>query len=241
MKPFDSSKSFVSTSLRETTTEGRTPAGALINQQRRAKRRSPLRRTFNLLFVLSVCLNVYFVFFQKTETEPPVEARVVKPAVEVEKASPQPVKLDVGIERTAKLQQLKSRIRPASLPVPLPATGQEATVLEIKIQSSLTHTLCGVLTQAEGCEFLSAYLNRLLVWFFDVNKSMRNGDTLTVIYQKVPGNTAVQGFEIRLRKAPCSRKNSTPATSSKMKADPARFSTNRAAKSPNGSPNPTPR
>ncbi len=187
MKPTDDKKSYISTSLRETALEGRSLAGAVNSQQRRTRRRSPLRRMFNLLFLASISLNAYFLFFQ--DPEPPSRLPTAASPADTEIAEPRtlPVKLDVDASPREKLLAVKSKVVPALLPAPLPDTDRGATVLEIKIQNSLTHTLCGVLTRSEGCEHLSAYLNRLLVWFFDVNRNMRNGDTLSVIYEKIPG------------------------------------------------------
>ncbi len=185
MKPIEHNPAYVATSLRDTGNERRTLSYTLKKQKPNAKKRPPLRRIFNILFLLSISLNLYFLFFQNPE--PAVQTRLpaVPAAPEPRAVETQPVKLDLkpaAVEPAGKKNSV-----PVLKPLSDPADRQEPTVLEIKIQNSLTHTLCGVLTRAEGCEHLAAYLNRLLVWFFDVNRNMRNGDTLSVIYQKSPG------------------------------------------------------
>ena len=34
---------------------------------------------------------------------------------------------------------------------------------------------------------MSAYMARILMWFFDINSSMRNGDTIGLVYKQVDG------------------------------------------------------
>jgi murein DD-endopeptidase MepM/ murein hydrolase activator NlpD len=65
--------------------------------------------------------------------------------------------------------------------------GQPAHVLHVNIKNSLTYTFCKVITQDQGCNSLSAHVGRLLAWFFDINSQMRKGDSLSLIYQEVPG------------------------------------------------------
>ena len=59
--------------------------------------------------------------------------------------------------------------------------------LEFKVRNSLNFTVCKIISHKEGCAALSAHLGRLMSWFFDVNRSIRNGDAMKVIYQAQDG------------------------------------------------------
>ncbi|MEC9423215.1 MAG: hypothetical protein VYC01_02605, partial [Nitrospinota bacterium] len=66
--------------------------------------------------------------------------------------------------------------------------GDKATKsLEFKVRNSLNYTVCKIISRQENCAALSAHLGRLVSWFFNVNKSIRNGDAIKVIYQKLDG------------------------------------------------------
>jgi len=43
------------------------------------------------------------------------------------------------------------------------------------------------MTPKGGCQLMSAYMARILVWFFDINSSMRKGDTIGLVYKEVDG------------------------------------------------------
>jgi len=66
--------------------------------------------------------------------------------------------------------------------------GDKATKsLEFKVRNSLNYTVCKIISRQESCAALSAHLGRLVSWFFNVNKSIRNGDAIKVTYQKLDG------------------------------------------------------
>ena len=54
--------------------------------------------------------------------------------------------------------------------------GKVVQSLELKVHNSLNYTICKIVSREEGCAALSAHLGRLMSWFFDVNRSIRNGD-----------------------------------------------------------------
>ncbi|PIQ96199.1 MAG: hypothetical protein COV67_10805 [Nitrospinae bacterium CG11_big_fil_rev_8_21_14_0_20_56_8] len=77
------------------------------------------------------------------------------------------------------------RVQQAALSVPDPLKGREVFAMNLKIRNSLTHTVCKSISEEGGCEPLSAHIARLLAWFFDIGKSMRNGDDMQVIYERL--------------------------------------------------------
>tara|TARA_B100000686_G_C16743597_1_gene948114 strand:+ start:295 stop:1503 length:1209 start_codon:yes stop_codon:yes gene_type:complete len=62
-----------------------------------------------------------------------------------------------------------------------------AKSMKFKVRNSLNYTVCKIISRQEGCAALSAHLGRLMSWFFNVNKSIRNGDAIKVVYQKLNG------------------------------------------------------
>ena len=62
-----------------------------------------------------------------------------------------------------------------------------AKAMEFKVRNSLNYTVCKIISRQRGCAALSAHLGRLMSWFFNVNKSIRNGDSIKVIYQRLDG------------------------------------------------------
>jgi len=47
--------------------------------------------------------------------------------------------------------------------------------------------VCRILSREKGCAALSAHLGRLMAWFMDIKKGMRNGDYLEVVYRQLEG------------------------------------------------------
>ena len=59
--------------------------------------------------------------------------------------------------------------------------------MDLKVRNSLNYTICKTISRNEGCAVLSAHLGRLMAWFFDVNRSIRNGDSMKIVFQKQEG------------------------------------------------------
>ena len=78
-------------------------------------------------------------------------------------------------------------IKPVSYADPSEKTLEDKVVytLNFKVENSLNYTVCKILTRESGCAALSAHLGRLMAWFMDIKKSMRNGDSMNVVYQKI--------------------------------------------------------
>ncbi len=81
------------------------------------------------------------------------------------------------------------QVTPVSYVVPHTESNEGLLTLQLKIRNSLTYSVCRVMTKEQGCQTMSAYMSRLLSWNFDVNKSMRNGDAMDVIYERVADKT----------------------------------------------------
>jgi len=144
---------------------------------------------FLLLFTVSVSLNFYFLFFDGKNT---VE---IAEAIPQEKESVNRVESQgVGLEPEAMIPPVKTVAKtPAMQPVVFSKSenisfGDKAVQsLEFKVRNSLNYTVCKILSRKEGCAALSAHLGRLMSWFFDVNRSIRNGDAMKVVFQKLEG------------------------------------------------------
>ncbi|MEC7641824.1 MAG: M23 family metallopeptidase [Nitrospinota bacterium] len=145
------------------------------------------KRILGILFVASLLLNIYFVFFQEDPEKPPAILAATKP-------ESQPAEEEVGtvpltlLTKPASLEQKKlPNIKHVSFDVPDHFDGRRVRSIHFTIRKSLNHTLCGILSRTEGCEILSAYMSRLLVWFIDINKQMRNGDSVNLVYEESDG------------------------------------------------------
>ena len=144
---------------------------------------------FLLLFAVSVSLNFYFLIFDGKNT---VE---VADAISQEKESANLVESQVGgLEPEAiilpeKMAPKTPTIQPVafSMSESINLGDQAVQSLEFKVRNSLNYTVCKILSRKDGCAALSAHLGRLMSWFFDVNRNIRNDDSMKVIYQKLEG------------------------------------------------------
>jgi len=191
----------------------------LQDKQLSSKKRFPARILFNIIFILSLGLNVYFISFQqdsdlglwseneesvtpevdgvsKNEKTGPVQVEPVQGApgqVTSLQGKVDPVKLNRTPDQNNRGGTPTVSITPASYVVPQaensPESDKGVFALRLKIRNSLTYSVCRAMTREEGCETMSAYMSRLLSWFIDINKSMRNGDSLDVVYERVPDKT----------------------------------------------------
>lgn len=154
---------------------------------------------FALMFVLSLGLNIYFIFFEERELQAPVEIAqrageqpppqeaIPEPAAPVApvpaaKESPPVAKARLAAPRkTTALERVE--VKRASFSSLDYRDGKEIHALHFKIRNSLTFSTCRIMQ--EGCEQMAAYISRLLVWFFDVERNMRNGDSVHLVYEKL--------------------------------------------------------
>ncbi|MFQ5716581.1 MAG: M23 family metallopeptidase [Nitrospinales bacterium] len=154
----------------------------------RNKRRFLKKGSFLALFVFSLALNGYFVFFQKGLEETPVSVAAGSPeppALEERTATAAPVSGGVPGEAVPLPKAGTFEVKNASFTLPEALEGGNVHTLRFKIRNSLNRTFCDTLTQADGCEILSAYVARLLIWFIDINKQIRNGDEVSLVYEEL--------------------------------------------------------
>jgi len=60
--------------------------------------------------------------------------------------------------------------------------GKEVRTLRLTVQSSLTFSVCRIVAEKQ-CRALAARIARKLSWFMDVNKDVRKGDKVVLIYE----------------------------------------------------------
>ncbi len=175
----------------------------LKEQRLLPKRKSPVKAWFRLFVLLSLSLNVYFIFFQ---SDPPELAQVQEQAEEITleadvAANSEPVIPETVVEIND-FQELEQPLPPqpqitrVAFSPPKEINGQEALGLQFKIRNSLTFSICNEMTREEGCEQMSAYMSRLLSWFFDINKDMRNGDPVRLVFQKTDDDSRFQVLKL---------------------------------------------
>ena len=162
------------------------PTSSLCNQNIEKKNKFSLQYGFVFLFIISVGLNIHFLYFDK-----PVEVASLKLGVEtglpqnIEKSLPEPEALKKEIPEPV----LKAVVQPVSYVASSAETLEGKTVhsLSFKVRSSLNRTVCKIVTRENGCAALAAHMGRLMAWFIDIKKSMRNDDYLEVVYQRLEG------------------------------------------------------
>jgi murein DD-endopeptidase MepM/ murein hydrolase activator NlpD len=143
---------------------------------------------FLLLFAVSVGLNFYLLFFGGNAP------------VEMAKAIPQEESANLVESQVEGLDPEKNipfeKIIPPSPKVQKISFSKSDDIkigdiavqsLDFKVRNSLNYTVCKILSRKEGCAALSAHLGRLMSWFFDVNKYIRNDDAMKVVFQKMDG------------------------------------------------------
>ena len=167
-----------------------------------SKKRSPGRILFNLIFILSLGLNIYLLNSSQNPGLNTLAETLKIKAVEPEATE----NIETTDPENSPVQATSENMNPATSPdkingeispqpqitpvsyvVPQTEDNQGIYTLHLKIRNSLTYSVCQVMTKEQGCQMMSAYMSRLLSWNFDINKSMRNGDSLDAVYEKIPG------------------------------------------------------
>lgn len=146
---------------------------------------SSLIPIWGVLFALSIALNIYFFFSGEDEKEAPVPAtesvlqtqeKTVAPREESVPTAPPPA----AVKKTPASPAGKGQFQVVDFPVLGP---KEVRHLSFTVNSSITQTLCGALSKEEGCEILTAYLTRLLIWKVNTNADLRNGDAIRLLIE----------------------------------------------------------
>ncbi|MBC8284098.1 MAG: M23 family metallopeptidase [Nitrospinae bacterium] len=162
---------------------------SLQDQQIESKKKSSFYLGFLLLFAVSVGLNFYLIFFEGENSVEMAEAISAEGESanlvesQVEGLDPEKnIPFEEIVPEGPKIQKISftssDGIRIGDI---------AAQSLDFKVRNSLNYTVCKIISRKEGCAALSAHLGRLMSWFFDVNKSIRNGDAMRVVYQRLEG------------------------------------------------------
>jgi len=181
----------------------------LQDKYKTSKKQSRGKFLFNLIFIFSLGLNIYLLnspqdpglnvlaenlniegaeaktteVTEKTGlTETPGPDMPVQATTEPRQPSAHPVIANQNVSP-------KLRATPVSYVIPQTEDNQKIHTLHLKIHNSLTFSVCQAISKEQGCQTMSAYMSRLLSWNFDVNKSMRNEDSLDAVYEKIPGKS----------------------------------------------------
>ena len=162
------------------------------NPEKKSKSFLSLRMFFNLIFLASLGLNVYFLVF-KNELSSIANANSVeleeKEVVEESQFFDSGVKTNVHEES---LVQSFNSVRPPSYKVEkalfdssTQSNEPSIQVLKLKVKKSLNYTACQQIKLGSECGVFAAHVARLLAWFLDINKEMYNGDDLNVVYEQL--------------------------------------------------------
>lgn len=72
---------------------------------------------------------------------------------------------------------------------------KEVRTLRLTVQSSLTFSVCRIVTE-DQCKALAARIARKLSWFLDVNRDIRKGDKVVLIYENLPAESGLKIWKL---------------------------------------------
>ena len=160
----------------------------LDDQQIEKKKKFLPNWGFLILIFILLSVNLYFLFFDKKNLE-----EMAKHLPQIEESNP----VESQIEDPSHKKNISLvKIVPSALKIQQVSFSKSegskfgdkvVQSLELKVHNSLNYTICQVFSRKEGCAALSAHLGRLMSWFFDVNRSIRNGDAIKIVFQKQEG------------------------------------------------------
>lgn len=144
---------------------------------------------FTIIFIGSLGLNGYLLYFQKDKMKYEVAKAPVVTREITRRANAEPAAAKtIAISETAALKSDSANqvsVKQASLPTSLSLNGKEVHFLRFKVENSLNYSVCKALP-GKDCDKMSAYVSRILSWFLDMKTSMRAGDSLSMIYEVLP-------------------------------------------------------
>jgi murein DD-endopeptidase MepM/ murein hydrolase activator NlpD len=162
------------------------------NPEKKSKSFLSLRMFFNLIFLASLGLNVYFLVF-KNELSSIASANDVK--LEEKEIIEESQFFDPGLKTNVHEEdpvQNFNSVRPPSHKVEkilfdssTQSNAPSIQVLKLKVKNSLNYTACQQIKLGSECGAFAAHAARLLAWFLDINKEMHNGDDLNVVYERL--------------------------------------------------------
>ena len=74
--------------------------------------------------------------------------------------------------------------------------GKEVRTLRLTVQSSLTFSVCRIVAENQ-CQALAARIARKLSWFLDVNRDIRKGDKVDLIYENLPDESGLKIWKLK--------------------------------------------
>ena len=174
------------------------PFSSLKNQKLPRSRQLVPPILFSFLLVLSVGLNIYFLVFQNSSdllgnvhaTEPEEAKRVKVPTAALEDDAVEPrlpvvaIREEEPIWKDRPSEEQTFNVKQTSLDSSDHFPGRNIQTLRVRIRNSLSYTICRTMN-ADECGPFAAQLGRLLVWVLDVNRDLRKGDHLDVVYERL--------------------------------------------------------
>ncbi len=163
----------------------------ILGQLRTESPSSGKKNFLAIALVLSLSLNAYFLWFDKDQNSTPTaEAslpQIVKPAVKTIETENASLLRDKASDSTVSTDDTKKNFEVAKASFePIESVKRGAVrALSFKIKSSLNYSLCRIISKENGCRQLAAYISRLLTWNININKEMRKGDLVRVIYEEL--------------------------------------------------------
>ena len=173
------------------------------NHGKNIRKTFSLRMLFNLLFVTSLGFNIYFLAFQyelssvasaydvglkvkKVTEESTVELHpVVLKRQSLESGLKTNIHEEESVQNFNLVETSSYKVERVLFDSSIQSNEPNIQTLKLKVKNSLNYTICQKVKLGDECDSLAAHLARLLVWFLDVNKEMRNGDDLNVVYERL--------------------------------------------------------
>jgi murein DD-endopeptidase len=160
------------------------------------------------LFILLMIFNAAFIAFNVSPSQ--TEA---KSNLNLLEKSEEP--RFVPLQSARKIEGARSSV--SALPVAFPSSedkfklsgayleDKEVRTLRLTVQSSLTFSVCRIVAE-DQCRGLAARIARKLSWFLDVNRDIRKGDKVVLIYENLPDESGVKILKMEYSSAYLNKK-----------------------------------
>ena len=173
------------------------------NHGKNIRKTFSLRMLFNLLFVTSLGFNMYFIVSQYEldsvgrtyEVGSQVKKNTEESSVELHSAAlkrqslESRLKTNIHEEESVKgfnlVETSSYKVERVLFDPSIQPNKPSIQTLKLKVKNSLNYTICHKVKLGGECDSLAAHIARLMAWFLDVNKEMRNGDGLNVVYERL--------------------------------------------------------
>jgi murein DD-endopeptidase len=170
------------------------------NHRKNTRKTFSLRMVFNLLFLISLGFNVYFLVFQyqlnseanaydgeleEREVAEEGTTRLHQVALNSQSLPVTNIHEEESIKNFNVVEKSPYKVERILFDSSIQSNKSNIQTLKLNVKNSLNYTICQEVKLGNECDSLSAHLARLLVWFLDVNKEIRNGDELSVVYEQL--------------------------------------------------------